>query len=94
MFTLSKNKKLVVSVAGVLLIISVLIFWSMRSSEEEIEILAEYPGKIVYTIDLSKPENVYEAHCEAAGGDFNACGTPCDPVEELCTAVCAYACEF
>lgn len=62
--------------------------------ETEIPIAATYEGKIVYPFGSSVTKEAFASHCEREGGVFNACGTQCAPGAEMCTAVCAFTCEF
>jgi len=59
-----------------------------------VDILSEYTNKIVYTTDTSENEIPYRQHCEERGGNFDACGTVCEPGAEICAEVCAYTCTF
>lgn len=65
------------------------------SSNEEVEIISEFPGeKVVYTTDSSLDQSVYENDCQERGGEFNSCGNICEPNADFCAEVCAYTCEL
>lgn len=54
-----------------------------------------FKNKVVYGTGLDEQDpKPYIENCEARGGTFNACGSPCAPDAEFCIEVCAYTCEF
>ena len=81
---------------GVLIIVvlAALVFVNKGDDSDEIPVLAQYENKVVYTTDLSFSKDVLIENCSELGGEFNTCGTPCAPDEVVCTAVCAYTCDF
>lgn len=63
-------------------------------SVDGVSIEQEFEGKIVYTTDLSVDKEPLRAHCSAQRGEFNDCGSVCEPDAEMCASVCAYTCEL
>lgn len=53
----------------------------------------EYPGKIVYSNDLSRADDM-KKDCADRKGTFNTCGSPCATDAEVCIEVCAYKCDL
>ncbi len=54
-----------------------------------------FKNKVVYGTGLDDQDpKPYKENCEARGGTFNACGSPCDPEAGICEEVCAYTCDF
>lgn len=54
-----------------------------------------FKDKIIYGSGLEeKDPEPYKKDCEARGGTFNECGSPCAPDADICAQVCAYTCEF
>lgn len=54
-----------------------------------------FKDKVVYGTGLEdKDPQPYKENCEARGGTFNECGSPCDPEADFCIEVCAYTCDF
>ncbi len=63
-------------------------------AEELLPIMEEFPGKVVYTTDMSLDPASFEEDCRERNGVFNACGDICPPEAEMCATVCAFTCEF
>jgi hypothetical protein len=54
-----------------------------------------FKDRVVYGTGLDERDpQPYKENCEARGGTFNACGSPCDPEADSCIEVCAYTCDF
>lgn len=81
---------------GILIVVGllVLVFVNKDDDSSNIPVLAQYEDKIVYTTDLSVNKDILIENCSGLGGEFDTCGTPCAPNEEVCTAVCSYTCDF
>lgn len=62
------------------------------SQDNGVEIQNHFGNKIIYTTDMSADADRLRTDCEARGGTFNTCGSPC-PEGALCVQVCAYTCE-
>src|SRR3989344_5854688 len=57
-----------------------------------------YPGKVIYkncNWDGEKcNDKIYRQDCAERKGSYNTCGSSCAPGAEICTADCAFTCEF
>jgi len=62
--------------------------------ELPLPIMDQFPGKVVYTTDISVDPTLFQNDCDQRGGVFDSCGTICPPEAEVCATVCAYTCEF
>jgi len=62
--------------------------------ELPLPIMDQFPGKVVYTTDISVDPTLFQNDCDQRGGVFDSCGTICPPEAEGCATVCAYTCEF
>ena len=62
--------------------------------ELPLPIMGQFPGKVVYTTDISVDPTLFQSDCDQRGGVFDSCGTICPPEAEVCATVCAYTCEF
>lgn len=62
--------------------------------ENGIAITNVFDDKIVYTLDMSQDIDKYRADCQARGGEFNQCGSPCPSDGGVCIQVCALTCEL
>ncbi len=51
-----------------------------------------FTSKVVYASSADEADAA--ADCEARGGTFNTCGSPCAPDEDACIQLCALTCEF
>lgn len=60
----------------------------------EIEILAAYDTKIVYTTNITAPKQDFIGDCSLRGGVFNSCDFGCEPDARNCPILCAYTCTF
>ena len=90
---IGKGKVLIVGAVIVVLVLVVSVYMP-RNNKKDVPVLAEYEDHVVYTADLSFDKNVLIEDCSMRGGEFNSCGTPCGPDENICTAVCVYTCDF
>lgn len=63
------------------------------TSTEPVDVQADFGSKVVYTTDMSVDTAPLEADCELRGGEFNECGSVCEPDTEICTEQCAYTCD-
>lgn len=55
---------------------------------------AVYETKVVYGVGSEISVSESKKDCDARGGTFNECGSPCAPDAESCIEVCAYTCEL
>jgi len=69
-------------------------FSNQQNAVNEVTVMDEFPGKVVYTTDTSLDSGIFEADCSARSGTFNSCGTTCAPGAAACAQVCAYTCEW
>jgi len=60
---------------------------------EEIEVIAEFDNKIVYSTVSVENLDPYIQDCQNRGGILNECGSACD-LDDGCIQVCALTCEF
>ncbi len=93
------NRKLVFMLFFTLVILLLVIFGiskRFQPSTDTTLITPEsvLPNQIIYTYDTSLDTAPYEADCKEKGGEFDACGSPCAPDNEVCVQVCAYTCEL
>ncbi|PIS05097.1 MAG: hypothetical protein COT81_02935 [Candidatus Buchananbacteria bacterium CG10_big_fil_rev_8_21_14_0_10_42_9] len=65
----------------------------LQPNVTKVQIENDFGSKIVYTTDASLGADLFKADCQARGGEFNECGSPCAPGSEICITVCAYTCE-
>lgn len=63
------------------------------TTTEPVDVEADFGSKVVYTSDMSVDTAALEADCELRGGEFNECGSVCEPDAEICTEQCAYTCD-
>lgn len=63
------------------------------TSTEPVDVEADFGSKVVYTTDMSVDTAPLEADCELRGGEFNECGSVCEPGTDICTEQCAYTCD-
>lgn len=88
------------------LILIVIIVWLVTLDQERADIQNNiedqdqgieqiYDNKIVYknTADSEVIEK-YKEDCQQRDGQFQECGNPCAPDDEMCVQVCAYTCIF
>lgn len=67
--------------------------WTPPSEGPLVQMLSQFPGKIVYTANASLDPAPFEADCKKRGGVFSSCGSICAPDAAVCAAVCALTCE-
>lgn len=91
------SRKILIAIAFIILAALIIIF--IKPVPEggvngEVSILQEFEDKIVYTTNISLDKTPFVKDCEERYGDFNECGTVCEPDADICANVCAYTCEF
>ena len=64
-----------------------------KSDNTPISIESNFGTKIVYGTSQSVDTAPLIKDCEARGGTFNTCGSPCESEAEMCIDVCAFTCE-
>ncbi|MCK5027796.1 MAG: hypothetical protein KAS07_05245, partial [Candidatus Pacebacteria bacterium] len=60
---------------------------------DPVSIESDFGTKIVYGTSQSVDTAPLMKDCEARGGVFNACGSPCSSDAQECITVCAFTCE-
>lgn len=63
------------------------------TDDQPVDVQNDFETKVVYTTDMSVDTAPLEADCELRGGEFNECGSVCEPGAEICTEQCAYTCD-
>lgn len=64
------------------------------TSTDPVSPAAEFDGKVIYATDMNADEDTFRTDCEARGGTFDSCGSPCAPDAEICATVCAFTCTL
>ncbi|MBI5135454.1 Gmad2 immunoglobulin-like domain-containing protein [Candidatus Uhrbacteria bacterium] len=59
-----------------------------------VNIQAQYDSKIVYKLPADNNSVPYQNDCQARGGTFDPCGSPCAPSAPICIQMCAYVCRL
>ncbi len=99
------NKQIILIISSLVIIASIIgliVAWHpkdgaelpMATSTPELPVAEVDSDKIIYdSTGDEKPED-FKANCEAQGGRFNECGSPCGPEAEACILMCVYTCEL
>ena len=64
-----------------------------KGDEVSVSIESDFGTKIVYGTSQNVDKISLTKDCEARGGVFNTCGSPCETDAEMCIDVCALTCE-
>jgi hypothetical protein len=66
---------------------------STATSTTVVTTTQEVLSKTIYDPTSGLTLGDFQARCEARGGRFNECGSPCGPEAEACILMCVYTCE-